>query len=162
MSHQHLPSTHLDHLTAVFLIMFFAFILVMIAGPARILARERDVTRTDDVRTLMTAAIEMEEVYPGAYQVMMSKLEASNGLKMMLGKGDCQGSFGSMCSDLAIDDNCLDPESFFTPDILPITPVDPRRSIYSENLTGYYFSLNQGRLEVGACEPALGPIVLSR
>ncbi|MFZ2681816.1 MAG: hypothetical protein WAZ14_01865 [Patescibacteria group bacterium] len=154
--------TKLDVGVGLLLTAFVGLIAVMIVGPARQLAAERDAVRTEDVRGLMTKILQLELVDPEAYTRLEAAVQQAGDLRTVIGYGDCAGSFGRECADAVTSDSCLSLAEFFPDLLLASVPVDPAEGRYSAERTGYYLVTVAGELEVGACGAAKGPITLRK
>jgi hypothetical protein len=71
--------TKLDVMTSVMVILFIVFVIAMILGPARLVAKERDEVRTAEVRRLMTTVIELEQRDPARYEDLLEQLHSQPG-----------------------------------------------------------------------------------
>lgn len=152
--------TRLDGVVAVAVLLFVLFILSMLIGPVRVLSQERDEVRTADVRELMNNLLQLQIVDPEAYSTLVADVRAENGLRMILGDGDCATPHGSQCGAEVTADSCLSINNYFPELLLDHAPIDPRGEPFSANLTGYYFAVVDNQFEVGACGVYGEPITL--
>ena len=152
--------TRLDGIVAVAILLFILFIFGMLLGPARVLSKERDEVRTDDVRELMNSVLQLQLVDPDAYSKLVADVRAQNGLRVVLGQGDCSVPHGSECSESVTAASCLSINGYFPELLLAKAPLDPRGEPFSANLTGYYFAVVDDQFEVGSCGVYGSPIVL--
>ncbi|MDQ5952723.1 MAG: hypothetical protein QG626_852 [Patescibacteria group bacterium] len=165
MFHLHNPymkGTKFDILVGIALFGFIVFILVILFAPMKALSRERDVVRTADVRSLMTSVLQLELIDPEAYARLVADVQGQDGLRVVLGTGDCSGFHGLVCSDAVTADVCLLAGTYFPNLLLTAAPVDPKTSSYSEEVTGYYLQVLGDQLEVGACGSTGDPIFLRK
>lgn len=156
-------ATTIDVVTAVAGAMFLIALTAGVVGPAHRLMARRDAQRTDDVRNIMEAVLEMQTVDPDRVDSLRAAAEASGAPpRVVFGNGtSCAGDFGSQCTDAIVADDCLDATEF-AGEYLSSVPIDPSGS-YSAAATGYYIDFSPGVLEVGACNPETqGAIRLER
>lgn len=152
MSHNpHTTATTLDVLTAATILCFFAFVVVMIVGPVRVLAKARDAMRADHVRMITAAALQLEAEDPQTFDGLVERLRSAGDLKVMIGEGDCSGSHGKQCGDFETSNACLALREHIDQELLPELPVDPDRGRFSADLPGYYLSIVDDQLEIGSC-----------
>jgi hypothetical protein len=162
LHNQHMRGTRLDAIVATAVLLFILFLIVMLVGPVRTLAKERDEVRTEHVRELMTNVLQLELVDPEAYQELVTAVQAQGDLRFVIGNASCGGSHGPECSDAITSDECLMMGDYFPSLLVTNPPVDPRDSYYSPAVTGYYLATFQGELEVGACGAVKEPITLRK
>ena len=163
MLHYHnkyMRGTRLDVVVGALVLLFAMFLVAMIIGPVRTLAKERDVVRTSHVRELMTKVLQLELVDPEAYERLIVDVRAQGDLRSAIGFGACNGSHGPECSEAITADECLSLSDYFPALLLSTVPVDPRNSPYSSAMTGYYLATVDGQLEVGSCGAAGEAIIL--
>ena len=109
-----------------------------------------DEQRLRDVEDIMQILVEMRTNQPEWFSQIVGQVAAG---QIMIGKGaDCTGSFGSQCLDEGLKDACLDLTQQFS-NYMDSLLVDPDRSTYGIDQTGYYLRVNEQILEVGACNP---------
>ena len=135
------------------LIIAFVIVVLLIIGgwywQNRLQVRN-DEQRLRDVEDIMQILVEMRTNQPEWFAQIVGQSAAG---QIMIGRGgDCSGSFGTQCLNESLKDSCLDltqPFSNYMDSLL----VDPDRSTYNINQTGYYLSVHDQILEVGACSP---------
>lgn len=162
LHNRHMRGTRLDVIVGTALLLFVISLLVMLIGPMRTLAKERDEVRAAHVRELMTSILQLELVDPEAYQKLVTAVQAQGDLRYMIGKTSCNGSHGPECSDAMTADECLVFGEYFPDLILKSPPVDSQRNYSSDTVTGYYLLVTNDELEVGACGAVLEPIMLRK
>jgi hypothetical protein len=79
-------STKLDLFTSVLVVLFVVFVIAMILGPARLVAKEKDAVRTAEVRRLMAAVIELEQRDPARYDDLLEQLQLQKGRRIPVGE----------------------------------------------------------------------------
>lgn len=149
-------ATTIDTVTATACAMFLIALTAAVVGPARHVAQLRDAQRTEDVRNIMEAVLEMQTVEPERVDALRNQAEASGAPpRVLFGSGtSCAGDWGAQCSDAILADDCLDATEF-AGGYLSTAPVDPDDDTYSAAATGYYIDFSPGVLEIGACNPEL-------
>lgn len=153
MARRFLGATTIDVVTATACAMLLLAITAAVVGPAHRLAERRDALRTDGVRNIMEAVLEMQTIAPERVDALRNGAEASGAPpRVMVGNGEtCAGDWGAQCSDAILADDCLD-FTEFAGAYLSTAPIDPDDT-YSAAATGYYIDFSPGILEVGACSP---------
>lgn len=162
LHNRHMRGTRLDYLVGMAVLVFLCFLVAMLVGPVRTLAKERDVVRTNDVRFLMTKVLQLQEIDPSAYDRLIADVSSQGSQLAVIGRGKCGGSSGPYCKEAETSENCLDLGGYFSSLLLPAQPVDPRRNVYSTEVTGYYLTVREEELVVGSCGAANDPITLSK
>ncbi|HCC83941.1 TPA: hypothetical protein DEP96_03765 [Candidatus Uhrbacteria bacterium] len=160
----YLGRTTLDVITALATAGFIVLTVILVANPAGVLAEKSHTRRTDDVRALMQAVLTLQATDPTNFYAFQQAVDgAGSPVRVMLGGGaDCSGDWGSQCSDAILADHCVDTAAYLGPYLSHI-PFDASSPLFSERQTGYYLTLTQSTVEVGACNPSgLDPIFLSR
>ncbi len=155
--------TTIDVMTSTAVIFLTVAIVAMIVGPAHRLAVHNDDVRTDDVRNIMEAILDMQTVDPARVDNLRSALEsAGSPPRVMISGGagsgfaggkntSCAGDHGVQCGDAILADTCVDIMPFIDGYISHI-PVDTAAG-FTSAATGYYIDFSPGTLEVGACNP---------
>lgn len=153
MARRFLGATTIDAVTATACAMLLLAITAAVVGPAHRVAERRDAIRTDGVRNIMEAILEMQTVEPEHVDALRDGAEASGAPpRVMVGNGEtCAGDWGAQCSDAILADDCLD-FTEFAGKYLSKAPIDPD-GMYSAAATGYYIDFSPGILEVGSCSP---------
>lgn len=162
LHNHHMRGTRLDALVGIAALLFGLLLITMIVGPARTLAKARDQVRTAHVRQLMTSVLQLELIDPVAYAKLVTDVQAQGDLRFMIGNSGCQGSHGSECHDAVTADDCLLVHEYFSQLLLSELPVDPLQNAGHPTVTGYYLSVVDEELEVGACRAAKEPITLRK
>ena len=144
-------ATRLDVITSLGLVIFLGLAIVLAIGPWQVLAKERDVKRTEHVRQIMAALLQLESDDEQTFDTLVARLRAAGDLKVMIGTGDCADSHGPQCADVVTSDACLLLRDFVGDEFLPVIPLDPEWKKFTAELPGYYVALFQGQLEVGSC-----------
>lgn len=135
-----------DIVIATGIILFVTAAIVAIANPFRGLAEINDKQRGEDVKNLTEMLLIYWATDPEGFSAFAEEL--SDGPMMI---GTCETSISANCSvDLVSD--CVDLSEIAGGQSIPI---DPKKTLYSEEQTGYYLSLENGRLTVGSCAPQL-------
>lgn len=157
MTERFTGATTIDAVTATACAMFLVALVALVVGPARRVAELRDAQRTEDVRNIMEAVLEMQTVEPERVDALRDAYEASGAPpRVMFGNGtSCMGDWGPQCSDAILADDCLDAAEFAS-GYLADVPIDVD-DMYSDTATGYYIDFSPGVLEVGACNPETQP-----
>lgn len=151
--------TRLDYLIVFGVAMFSIFIIIAAINPARSLAYARDEQRSDDVRHVMAAVLQMSVDYPEKYQALLKRLNDHVGTRLLIGNAKtCSGDWGAHCSDVQTADDCLPISELFP--LTTMVPIDPVTSLYGTFGTGYYLSLVGDSLEAGSCAADTGMIRL--
>ncbi|HRH32157.1 MAG TPA: hypothetical protein PLK06_02415 [bacterium] len=161
LHNQYMRGTRLDALVGGAVLFFVIFVLVTLIGPVRALSKARDEIRTSHVRGLMTKVLQLELVDSEAYTRLVADVQAQGDLRSVIGSGTCGGSHGSQCLDAVTAEACLHAADYFPSLLLDEPPIDPKDSVYSSVVTGYYLLVKDDQLEVGACGASGDPIVLS-
>lgn len=153
--------THIEIIAAFALFGVVAFLIVMIANPFLQLRKENDDVRIEGVRDIMEIMMEMQIKDPEDFAAFAG---ASAAGKTMIGaNSSCAGSFGAQCSDEVLQNHCLDLAAVAEPSYIDQIPIDPQEKYFNEQVTGYYLWFDNGRLEVGACNPqSREEIILSK
>ncbi|MFH1711620.1 MAG: hypothetical protein ABH846_00080 [Patescibacteria group bacterium] len=146
--------TKTDLISAIVVIMFSIFVLIIIASPSSELGKEYDNIRHDDIRDYTEALYEMYNTDPEGFEIIRDQLSA---FPVMIGTAEsCAGYYGKQCPDSLLRDDCLDLTNQLSPTYLRNLPVDPKNRIFSKEKTGYYILIENDILQVGACAP-FGP-----
>lgn len=147
--------TTIDVAASVGVVLFLTALTVAVSAPRYRLQQVNDALRTDGVRNIMEAILEMQTVTPDDVDRLRAAYDAAGAPpRVMLGTGEsCAGDWGAQCSDAVLADGCLDPALFGN--YLAVPPVDAGNLAYSADHTGYYLTFGDGVLEVGACNPEL-------
>ncbi len=157
MARRFFGATTIDVVTATACLALLIAVTAAVVGPAHRVAVHRDALRTDGVRNIMEAMLEMQTVDPERIDALRDGAEASGAPpRVMIGTGEtCAGDWGAQCSDAILADDCLD-FTEFAGAYLSTAPVDPDET-YTAAATGYYIDFSPGVLEVGACSPETLP-----
>lgn len=148
--HFHSP-TPLDVIAALAVVVAVCVLIIALANPEVKLARAHDAQRTEDVREITQAVLELKENNPERFSDLQSDLVSRESAKVMLGTGqDCSGAYG-LCGNEELDDVCFDLASYAA-DLLPVVPHDPA-NVFTPAKTGYYLTFSDDSFEVGACAP---------
>ena len=151
--------TRLDYIIVFGLVLALIFIITIAINPVRALSSVKDERRSDDVRRIMAAVLQLSVDNPEKYQALVERTDGRGGEKFILGNGiSCAGDWGAYCRDASVADDCLPTDEIFSPD--STVPIDPETELYGNFGTGYYLSLSKGELEVGACGASTGMIRL--
>ncbi len=142
--------TKLDVLTALAVALFVGFVIVMILGPMRVIAKERDIERAEHVRILMSSVLQLENEDPQKFAGLVEQLKGTGDGKVLIGSGNCAGAHGEQCADPVTSNACLNLREYVGEELLPAIPVDPNDQ-FSSALPGYYLAVFQNQLEVGSC-----------
>lgn len=156
--------TTLDVITALATTFFIILTIILVSNPSGALAEKSDTRRTDDVRALTQAILTLQIQDPtNFYAFQQAVAGAGTPPRIMLGGGsDCSGNWGSQCGDAILADHCVDTNAYLG-SFLSKIPYDASSPLFSERQTGYYLTLSNSSLEVGACNPSSSdPIFLSR
>lgn len=142
-------------------VVFLSLAIALAMNPWRILGKENDEVRINDVRNLMEVMLEMQQVDSEAFAQVVGP--AASGRTMIGSAQNCAGSYGPRCSDELLSDHCINLADFAVPKYLSELPVDTAGKDFSPAKTGYYISFESGELEIGACNPqSQHDIVLSK
>lgn len=142
--------TNADIIVAIGLVAISIIVIAVVASPGDALGHQHDRTRHDDVRNYTEALYQLYHGEPAVFDALDNNLSS---FRAMIGTGEsCEGSFGLHCGDSVLADDCVDLAPYISPDYLSPLPVDPSGG-YSQEHTGYYISLDQGVMEIGACDP---------
>ncbi len=157
MAYGYMGRTTIDAAASVAVIMLLIALAIGLAAPARALKRVNDEARTDDVRNLMEAMLEMQTVAPQNVDRLRAAVEAAGAEpRVMFGTGKaCAGDHGVQCDDMLLADTCVDAGMYGLADYLPAMPVDAGNATASFDHTGYYVTFTPRTLEIGACNPEL-------
>ncbi len=160
MPHGHyMRGTRLDYIIVFGLVLALIFIITLAINPVRALSSVKDERRSDDVRRVMAAVLQLSLDNPEKYQALVERTDGRGGEKFMLGNGQtCAGDWGAYCKDAAVADDCLPTDEIFSDE--STIPIDPDAPVYGDFGTGYYLSLLKGELEVGSCGATTGAIRL--
>lgn len=159
MAHGYMGRTTIDIAASVAVVMFLVVLTVGLSAPGHQLKRVNDEMRTDGVRNIMEAILEMQTVDPDSVDRLREEFDnAGAPPRVMLGSAEsCAGSWGVQCGDAILADTCLDPTFFGK--YLAEVPIDGGSLDYSAAHTGYYLTFGEGVLEVGACNPELQEVI---
>jgi hypothetical protein len=145
---KYMRGTRLDYLIAFGSVLFLILVMTAAINPFTAFKLKRDEYRSDDVREIMSAILQLSVDNPPKYQALLNRMEGREGLRLMLGDAvSCAGDFGAYCSDTAVPDDCLPTDEVFK-------EKNPELSF------AYYVSLREGMVKVGACEAETRPVFL--
>lgn len=157
----YMGSTTIDVAASIAVVMFLAALTVALMAPGWQLRRVNDTSRTEDVRNIMEALLEMQTVDPESVDKLRSAVESAGAPpRVMFGTAEsCVGDWGTQCGDAILADTCLDGEAFGLGEYLETFPIDLGHASFSQKHSGYYVTFSPGVLEVGACNPQLQEII---
>lgn len=142
--------TYTEVIIAFGLVIAVVITVVAIMNPINKARIARDDVRTEDVRNIFEALVEMQFTDSEAFAGIVGTVA---GGRTMVGTASiCAGEYGPQCSNGTLQDHCVNLAELGVLDYVKTLPVDQKKD-FSKKYSGYYLELKEQILSVGACNP---------